>query len=153
MFTEVTENPHAYLVCTMSREGNLKFYHSDLRQKLYNIKCGPFKLTLDSRTRTSNNVHNTTFQLTKPISRCIKLGWNTYNSFANTLYNVGNGENVLVLSTGSLTVPPGFYSPAEFVALLQTICTVTYNIGKLTWTLVPAIASWLKLLLCARYWA
>ena len=26
---------------------------------------------------------------------------------------------------------PGFYIPAEFVALLQTICTVTYNAGKL----------------------
>ena len=29
MFTEVTEKPHAFLVCSMSREGKLKFYESD----------------------------------------------------------------------------------------------------------------------------
>jgi hypothetical protein len=95
-------------------------------------------LILDSRTRTSNNVYNATFQLTKPVSRVHKVRVK-YIQFANTLYNVGSGENVLVLSTGaSLTVPPGFYSPAEFVALLQTICGVTYNVGQ-RW--VPAIAS------------
>jgi hypothetical protein len=29
MFTEVTDKPHAFLVCTMSREGKLKFFESD----------------------------------------------------------------------------------------------------------------------------
>jgi hypothetical protein len=29
MFSAVTEHPHAFLVCTMSREGKLKFYESD----------------------------------------------------------------------------------------------------------------------------
>ena len=29
LFTEVTEKPHAFLVCTMSREGKLKFFESD----------------------------------------------------------------------------------------------------------------------------
>ena len=54
------------------------------------------------------------------------------------IYNVPNGENVLFLSTGaSLTVTPGFYIPAEFVALLQTICPVTY---KLNWTLGAGVS-------------
>ena len=35
---------------------------------------------------------------------------------------------------------PGFYIPAEFVALLQTICTVTYNAGKLNWTLGAGVS-------------
>jgi hypothetical protein len=57
------------------------------------------------------------------------------------IYNVPNGENVLFLSTGaSLTVTPGFYIPAEFVALLQTICPVTYNAGKLNWTLGAGVS-------------
>ena len=94
-----------------------------------------FQLILDSRTRTANNVYNATFQLTKPISRVHSVRVK-HVQFANTLYNVGDGENRIVLSTGaSLIVPPGFYSPAELVALLQTICTVTYNAEKLNWTL------------------
>ena len=57
------------------------------------------------------------------------------------IYNVPNGENVLFLSTGaSLTVTPGFYIPVEFVALLQTICPVTYNAGKLNWTLGAGVS-------------
>ena len=93
-----------------------------------------FQLILDSRTRTSNNVYNATFQLTKPISR-VKTVRVKHVQFANTLYNVADGENTLVLSTGTLTMPPGFYTPTEFVALLQTICSVTYNAGKLIWAL------------------
>ena len=34
MFTEVTEQPHAFLVCTMSREGKLKFFHSDFKTEV-----------------------------------------------------------------------------------------------------------------------
>ena len=90
-----------------------------------------FQLILDSRTRTSNNVYNATFQLTKPISRVTKVRV----KLANTLYNIGDGENTLVLSTGTLIIPPGFYTPTELVALLQTICVVTYNTGKLNWAL------------------
>ena len=93
-----------------------------------------FQLILDSRTRTSNNVYNATFQLTKPISR-VKTVRVKHVQFANTLYNVADGENTLVLSTGTLTMPPGFYTPTEFVTLLQTICSVTYNSGRLTWAL------------------
>ncbi len=49
---------------------------------------------------------------------------------------MADGENMIVLSTGAtLTMPAGFYVPAEFVALLQTICTVKYNAGKLNWNL------------------
>jgi hypothetical protein len=92
-------------------------------------------LILDSRTRTSNNVYNATFQLTKPISRVHKVRVK-HVQFANTLYNVADGENVLTLSNGTvLNMSPGFYTPSEFVALIQTICTVTYNTGKLSWTL------------------
>ena len=99
-----------------------------------------FQLILDSRTRTSNNVYNATFQLTKPISRVNKVRVK-HVQFANTLYNIGDGENTLVLSTGvSLNIPPGFYIPAEFVALLQTICPVTYNAGKLNWTLGAGVS-------------
>ena len=93
-----------------------------------------FQLILDSRTRTSNNVYNATFQLTKPISRVTKVRVK-HVQFANTLYNIGDGENTLVLSTGTLIIPPGFYTPTELVALLQTICVVTYNTGKLNWAL------------------
>ena len=93
-----------------------------------------FQLILDSRTRTSNNVYNATFQLTKPISRVIKARVK-HVQFANTLYNIGDGENTLVLSTGTLIIPPGFYTPTELVALLHAICVVTYNAGKLNWTL------------------
>ena len=93
-----------------------------------------FQLILDSRTRTSNNVYNATFQLTKPISRVNKVRVK-HVQFANTLYNIGDGENTLVLSTGTLIIPPGFYTPTELVALLQAICVVTYNAGKLNWTL------------------
>jgi hypothetical protein len=98
-----------------------------------------FQLILDSRTRTSNNVYNATFQLTKPISRVQKVRVK-HVQFANTLYNVADGENTLVLSTGTLVIPPGFYSPVELVALLQTICAVTYNLGKLTWTLGTGVS-------------
>jgi hypothetical protein len=96
-----------------------------------------FQLILDSRTRTSNNVYNATFQLTKPISRVHSVRVK-HVQFANTVYNVGEGENVIVLSTGvTLT---GFYVPTELVALLQTICTVVYDRGKLNWTLGASVS-------------
>jgi hypothetical protein len=93
-----------------------------------------FQLILDSRTRTSNNAYDACFQLSKPISRVHSVRVK-FAQFANTLYNVAPGENTIVLSTGTLIMPPGFYTPTEFVALLQTICSVTYNAGKLSWTL------------------
>jgi hypothetical protein len=98
-----------------------------------------FQLILDSRTRTSNNVYNATFQLTKPISRVNKVRVK-HVQFANTLYNIGDGENTLVLSTGTLIIPPGFYTPTELVALLHAICVVTYNAGKLNWTLGAGVS-------------
>ncbi len=48
--------------------------------------------------------------------------WVKHVQFSNTLYNFGDGENTLILSNGqTLNEPPGFYIPAEFVALLQTL--------------------------------
>ncbi len=94
-----------------------------------------FQLILDSRTRTSNNAYDACFQLSKPISRVHSVRVK-FAQFANTLYNVAPGENMIVLSTGvSLIMPPGFYTQTEFITLLQTICSVTYNTGKLSWTL------------------
>ncbi len=34
MFTDVTEQPHAFLVCTMSREGKLNFFNSDFKAEV-----------------------------------------------------------------------------------------------------------------------
>jgi hypothetical protein len=94
-----------------------------------------FQLILDSRTRTSNNAYDACFQLSKPISRVQSVRVK-FAQFANTLFNIAPGENILTLSTGAtLIIPPGFYTQTEFITLLQTICSVTYNSGKLIWTL------------------
>jgi hypothetical protein len=40
MFTEVTEKPHVFLVCTMSQEGKLKFYESVLKEVGLSVDIG-----------------------------------------------------------------------------------------------------------------
>jgi hypothetical protein len=40
----------------------------------------------------------------------------------------------------SLSVQSGFYGPTELVTRLQTICVVTYDRGKLNWTLGAGVS-------------
>jgi hypothetical protein len=79
MFTSVTQKPHSFLVINVAclvkgnhRETEIVSVWFSNRSCIRNY-TKTFVLILDSRNRTSNNVYNATFQLTKPISRVHKL--------------------------------------------------------------------------------
>jgi hypothetical protein len=76
-------------------------------------------LHIDSRHRSQNSpISNATFKLVRPLQGMTRARVKSA-SFFNTFHNISDGSNVLITSSGSITVPPAFYTATTFVALLD----------------------------------
>ena len=86
-----------------------------------NRQANSFVIMLDSRSRqTGTTIHNPTFNLTKPLSNVNTIRVK-YVQFANTLFNIKDGQNVLgLVGLDQGIVPPAFYTPSELVTLINS---------------------------------
>ena len=76
-------------------------------------------LHIDSRHRSPNSsISNATFKLTRPLQGMTRARVRSASLFSN-FHNVSEDNNVLITSSGSITMPPAFYTASTFVALLD----------------------------------
>ena len=76
-------------------------------------------LHIDSRHRSPNSsISNATFKLTRPLKGMTRARVRSA-SFFNNFHNISSDNNGLITSSGSITLPPAFYTASTFVALLD----------------------------------
>ena len=90
-----------------------------------------FRVLIDSRTRLPGTTHaNAIFSLSRAISNVSQVRCRNF-VFTNSLFNVAEGNDTLVLSSGTFTATHAFWSPADLVTAINGAaigCTLTLNL-------------------------
>ena len=84
-------------------------------------------LHLDSRARrVDSSVYNAVFQLPRPILNARKIRLKSLQ-FTNTYHNITSDNNVLVTSSGSITIQPAYWNAQELINEINTQLTALWG--------------------------
>ena len=78
-----------------------------------------YTVYLDSSQSTGVRPSQAQFQLNQPLIGCTKISVLAF-TFGNNLYNIVAPYNTLTFNSVTITVPPGYYTFADFISYINT---------------------------------